>query len=368
LKVSNISMPLVARADAERPSRHAAFVRADALRGSFCAVVRALGGNPSRFLAAEGINKDVLEDSSGVLMFRSMIDLLEHASHELDCPDFGLRLARQCSDGISVLGPLEVAMRNSSTVRAAFNYCAKYMHVYSPAIHFGVLRDEHGRGEFMYWDILLDDVPYQRQVSEHALGLACNAVKALSDGEVRPREIWFAHAAKAPMNSYREYFGAPVRFDMPYNALYFRESELDRPIANRHAQIYEMATTYIDLTYPLSSVLLTSQVRVILARLLATNRCTQTVIAAMLAMHPRTFQRRLREEGTTFEEIVDTVRREIALRSLSDGSVSLVRIAEKLGYSETSVLTRSCQRWFNLSPREMRKAVAAGLPVQSCTR
>jgi AraC-like DNA-binding protein len=90
------------------------------------------------------------------------------------------------------------------------------------------------------------------------------------------------------------------------------------------------------------------------------NRCTQTVVADMLATHPRTLQRRLRSEGTTFEAIVDLVRREIALRNLADESVSLVQIAEKLGYSETSVLTRSCHRWFSRSPRQLRKDVEQG--------
>ena len=48
--------------------------------------------------------------------------------------------------------------------------------------------------------------------------------------------------------------------------------------------------------------------------------------------------------------IVDLVRREIARRNLTDSTVTLVQIAEKLGYSETSVLTRSCHRWFDRSP------------------
>jgi AraC-like DNA-binding protein len=343
-----------------RQSGRTTDIRVDAFRDSFPSVVRALGGRPEQMLAAEGLSADLLSQPDGVLKYRTMIDLFERASVELNCPDFGLRLARSTADGLTVLGPLEVAMRNSLTLRDALNFCSRYVHVYTAAIHISLERDDRLRRDYMLWDLMLDGIPCQRQVVEHALGLAFSAIKALSGGQARPSEIWFTHGRKASLDCYREHFGIPVRFGMPYNALYFGEAVLDCPIANRNPQVYEMAVSYIDLQFPLSTVLLTSQVRVILARLLAANRCTQAVVAEMMAMHPRTFQRRLREEGTTFEAIVNLVRREIALRNLFDGSASLVQIAEKLGYSETSVLTRSCHRWFALSPRQMRKVAESG--------
>lgn len=349
-----------------RHSGRTPYVRVDAIRDSFPRVIMELGGGAEQMLAAEGLSIELLSQPDGVLKYRTMIDLFERASIELNCPDFGLRLARCTNEGLTVLGPLEVAMRNSRTLREALDFCSKYVHVYTSAIHISLERDERLRRDYMLWDLMLDGVPCQRQVVEHALALTFNAVKTLSGGQVRPSEIWFAHGRKASLDCYREYFGIPIRFGMPYNALFFCEADLDRPIANRNSQIYDMAVSYIDLQFPLSTVLLTSQVRVILARLLAANRCTQIVVAEMLAMHPRTFQRRLREEGTTFEAIVELVRREIALRNLADGTVSLVQIAEKLGYSETSVLTRSCHRWFARSPRQLRKDAENGIEGLGC--
>jgi AraC-like DNA-binding protein len=71
-------------------------------------------------------------------------------------------------------------------------------------------------------------------------------------------------------------------------------------------------------------------------------------------------QRRLREEGVSFETIKDEVRRDLALRYLGHRSMSLTKVATMLGYSEPSVLTRSCYRWFSSCPRtvrlELRKA------------
>jgi AraC-like DNA-binding protein len=95
-------------------------------------------------------------------------------------------------------------------------------------------------------------------------------------------------------------------------------------------------------------------VRAIIERLLIAGNCTHTGVAAMLGMHPRTLQRRLREEGASFETIKDDVRRDIALRYLKQPAIPLTRVAELLGYSSTSVLSRSCYRWFSASPRQLR--------------
>jgi AraC-like DNA-binding protein len=339
-------------------SRQAAFVRIDAIRDSFAPVVRSLGGNPKKLLLAEHIDPALLDQPDGVLNYRTLISLLERTAEELNCADFGLQLARHNAEGVTVLGPLEIAMRNSTTLGDALTYCGKYVHVYTPAIHINLERDTRLARDYMLFEILLDGVPRQRQVVEHALGLTVNTAKVLSNGQART-EVWFAHGALAPQRYYTELLGVPVKFGMPYNAIYFNEGDLTRPIVNRNEQIYLMATSYIDHNFPLSTVLMTTQVRPILMRLLATNQCTQTVVAQMFGMHPRTFQRRLRDEGTTFEEIVDVVRREIALRNLADTSMSLVQITERLGYSETSVLTRSCRRWFSRSPRQMRKEVGS---------
>ena len=95
--------------------------------------------------------------------------------------------------------------------------------------------------------------------------------------------------------------------------------------------------------------------------------CTNERIAAEFCMHPRTLQRRLRAEGTSFEDIKDEIRRDLALRYIQNGDMPLKRVAERLGYAETSVLSRSCFRWFSVSPSELRtQRRARQAPVGPC--
>jgi AraC-like DNA-binding protein len=100
---------------------------------------------------------------------------------------------------------------------------------------------------------------------------------------------------------------------------------------------------------------LSARIRKDTARLLIEGKCTYRHVASALGLHPRTLQRRLRKEGESFESIKDSVRRDVALRHLQQPNVPLMRVAEILGYSEASVLSRSCHRWFAASPRKLRK-------------
>lgn len=68
-----------------------------------------------------------------------------------------------------------------------------------------------------------------------------------------------------------------------------------------------------------------------------------------MSLHPRVLQRRLAESGTSFEEILDDVRRDMAW-DLSATGIQISRIATMLGYSETSSYTRACRRWYGESP------------------
>lgn len=336
-----------------RPGPLDGVVRVEALR-LYSEVVSELGGDPAKLLAQVHIEPAALTHAHAVISYRSMIHLLERTAVDLKCPDFGLRLASR-QGGIAVLGPLEVAMRNSSTVGEAYRYCAGHLQVYSPVVHIQIEEDRKARRHFMRFEILLSRVPNQRQAVENALALTHHAILALSRGSFGAREVWFTHERLLPMATYQRYFGGPVQFGKPFNAVFFNSRDLAQPISDQNPQLYEMASSYIDNQFPSTSMHLVTRVHAISTRLLALGLCTHVEVAARLSMHPRTLQRRLREEGTSFEAIKDEVRRDAAARYLSQSDIPLTRVAALLGYSEPSVLTRSCQRWFASSPRQIRE-------------
>jgi AraC-like DNA-binding protein len=94
------------------------------------------------------------------------------------------------------------------------------------------------------------------------------------------------------------------------------------------------------------------------------HRGTKGQIASLLVLRPRTLQRRLQDEGTTFETVRHEVYRRAASRFLRETDIPLAQVAAALGYSEQSALTRACRRWFSATPKQMREDAG---PRLSCT-
>ena len=78
-------------------------------------------------------------------------------------------------------------------------------------------------------------------------------------------------------------------------------------------------------------------------------------VAKKLATTPRTLQRRLRDEATSFQDVLDRVRSELAQRYLGDGKLDVSEVAFLLGYSESSAFPRAYKRWHGVAPTEVRR-------------
>ena len=98
-----------------------------------------------------------------------------------------------------------------------------------------------------------------------------------------------------------------------------------------------------------------------IAELLPDERPTIERLAPRLGMSIRTLQRRLRDWGHSFEDIVDTTRREIAMDRLARGTRSITEIAFLLGYSDLSHFTRAFRRWTGVTPSEFARGGRKGI-------
>jgi AraC-like DNA-binding protein len=329
-------------------------VRIEAL-GFFEEAVLDCGGNPEELLRTFGLTSAILHQRNSMVPYRQMMALFNHAARTLKCPDFGLNLAKR-QRAIGVLGPLDIAMRNSETLEDAFRYCAEHVHAYCTGTRFALSNDPDEGRWILRFEILLDRTPKQSQTVEHALLVTHYNILAMSEARARTREIWFTHEPVSPLATYRQYFGAPVYFAQPYNAIVLDAADKAIPIVGRSEQLYELATNFIDAQFPSPESLISTKVRSLLSVDFAMN---YRDAAAALGMHPRTLQRRLREEGARLDTIKDEVRREAAFRYLRQTRTPLIKIATMLGYSELSAFSRSCQRWFHRSPLQLRQRNAA---------
>jgi AraC-like DNA-binding protein len=97
------------------------------------------------------------------------------------------------------------------------------------------------------------------------------------------------------------------------------------------------------------------RVRAAIQQTLGTAPTNITTVAALLSLHPRTFQRRLAAEETSFATLLDDVRRHAARRYLTGTDLPLTQVAGLLNFSEQAALTHSCRRWWSATPTAVRR-------------
>jgi AraC-like DNA-binding protein len=335
-------------------------VQAQSLRG-YLELVTDLGGNPARLLRNAGVDPTALDQLTAFISFDAMTDLLERTAADLDCPDFGLRLAER--QDIGILGALAVAMRYSDTVGEAMRTASRFFDVYNAAISFTISSGENDGEARLVFKLLPGHYASWAQTAEHGIGLTWRIMTLLSERRCHLLGVWFPHPPVSTEASYRARFPAPSTFGAEQAALAFAERDLNQPISETIEGFHDLATRYLESQLPRGSATFTLQVRRVIEGLLGTGTCDRRGVASAFHMHPRTLQRRLHEEGTTFEEIKEEVRQDLSERYLSQLDISLTQISALLGYSEQSAFARSCRRWFSASPKEMRIRLSSGLTV-----
>ena len=164
--------------------------------------------------------------------------------------------------------------------------------------------------------------------------------------------VSFLHAQQGPDAAYRDALGCPVRFGQPWCGFELSSQMAARRIENADPETQRIATKYLEATYLPASAPLSDRVAELTRRLLPTGQCSAEAIADELAMHPRTLQRRLADEGVRCQDVIDRERRAQAARYLAEPGLHLSQIAGLLGYAEQSALNRSCRRWFGKTPRQ----------------
>lgn len=328
-------------------------IRGTALLG-YPELVAEIGGDPAALLSAAGIPLSSVGDHEAFVGYLAAVTAIESAARVTSTPDFGRRLALR--QGVEILGPVGAAARTAPTVAAAFDSIAQYLAFYSPAITATVDATEDDRYSRMELHITLGRLPDHRQSMELSLGVALRVFRLLIGPDFQPVTVHIPHHPMTPAAEYRRYFGGRTRFAEPIAGFTFRSTDLARRVS-ADSDIHNAVRAYLDTVAPPGMPDTTETVRLLIRYLLPTGGLELAVVARQLSIHPRTLQRRLAKAATSFEDLVDDVRRERARNLLRDTDMPMGQLAGALGYSEQSVLTRACQRWFGRTPSQQRREI-----------
>lgn len=320
--------------------------------GGFADLVTSLGGDVRGILAAAHVDPRLLEDPERYMPLQQFVECQAVAAERLKRKDFGLLIGQKQS--LSTLGPMSIAMINSHTARDGITTAARFMHVHNPALTISLAPVPRTKLELIACKLQLSKPARREQNDERIVSIVHTIMQQLAGKAYQPHAIWFTHARISPMSVYRRVFGLTPLFEQPTMGVALERSVLDSTRTGGSEKMREIAETYLAEHAMTQATEYTKTVAAMARSLLRVGEFTPTHTAKAMGMHPRTLQRRLREEGSSFEKIKDDARREWAEALLAQPSVMLTQIAAMLGYADASAFSRSCRRWFGEAPRAYR--------------
>ena len=247
----------------------------------------------------------------------------------------------------------------SPSLGEALAQVARYIRLWTdePGIHL----HSDGRLELAY-HAPLGDRPGLHRATEATLAELLHAARRVMQRHLVPREVRFRHPPPEPAGRdvFAAYFGAPVCFDAPTTEMLLSAEDLARPLPRMDAQLCgflrQMASDALKVRGTPDALL--DQMRRIIGEELPRGLPGVDVVARRIGMSGRTLRRRLEAEGTTFREVIDRTRAEMAESYVRDRRLPLSEVAFLLGFSEPSAFTRAFKRWTDSTPGAWRQRLA----------
>lgn len=181
-----------------------------------------------------------------------------------------------------------------------------------------------------------------------------NLLRSLCGSSFTATEVRFSCSRPSDIRPYQEFFKVPLKFEAGEDTIVFPEHYLKQSLPGcnieRHNEVLDRLTT-IKLG---SDVDFLEELHAIVRPLVVSQCCTLDHVASILALHPRTLNRRIANSGMTLRSIVSKMRYEIAKQLLAESRISVINISTILDYSEAGVFTRAFQRWSGMTPSAWR--------------
>jgi len=302
-------------------------------------------------LAAAGIDPAALEAQGARLPSEKISRLWELAVERSGNPAIGLaqhQVPRPAS--FDVVG---YAMMSCADLGGAFERLIRYLLILSDALTM-TMSEEHA-GYRLTFLLFGGDRPVPRQRIEFIFTTVIGFCRWISGREVHPAAIELVYPAPADPAPYRAAFRCPVSFDAPRNSLLFARPDLKAPLPTSNPVLAEMHERFAgEYLKHFDHAQTSYRAREVIIRLLPDGEPRRDQVASELCMSERTLQRRLEEEATSFIQLLDDTRRELAEQYLGRLHLSLAQAAYLLGFADQSSFFRACKRWFDVPPGQYR--------------
>ena len=293
---------------------------------------------------------------------------LELAAEAMDDSAFGLHLAEETDPRDA--GVLFYVASGAKDIDEALKLFARYVRIVNEALRVKLMQLPEGLA--VETDFIGLPRHSVRQNTEFGIAVIVKALREVSGRRVSPARATFAHLRNSDLGEFERFYLCPVEFGRASSEgassdlLEFSNETLAVPLVTADPKRVEALRFFCDAAAgerKTAKGTLRAAVEKEAERLLSHGKANVEAVATALALSARTLSRRLADEGATFGEVVDQLRRSLALQYLKEPGLSLSQITWLLGYEGSTSFNRAFRRWTGRSPslaRNKRRLPATG--------
>ncbi len=318
--------------------------------------VASRGGDPEALCRSVGLEPASLRVPGARVPYTVVEALGLRAQSLLDDPRFGLHLGQFTAGTPDTDDPGELAIMASATVADALDRLERYQRLWGDGPRSRVTR-LHDGGARLVWTSPVEREDSRRHADECAMTELVVGLRAMASPSIAPTVVRFAHGPLEDPSEHEQFFRCPIEWRGERTELELSRETLESPMvfaSEAFCRVFDRQIERAIAALPIEEAWVRS-VRSVARATLSSGRCSLEHTARTLRTSSRTLQRRLRAEGTSFAQLVDALRREIALECVSRGRAS-VEIAEVLGYTDATAFLHAFKRWTGTSPEQARAA------------
>jgi AraC-like DNA-binding protein len=318
--------------------------------------VKSAGLSVAPILKRVGVTPELVAEPERGLSVRSQIALLDEAAIALKDDCLGFTLARDHDP--REIGLLYYVMASSRTLGEALKRLARYSRVTNEALVFG-----YREGNSLVISLSYSGAPRHsdRHQVEFCMFAAIRICRELTGQKLVPQHFSIAHHRAENTAEMARFVGTKVEFGADTDEFALNIEARELPLIHADSHLNDLLLKYCEAALADrrgEKSQLRTRVENAISSVLPHGRVLVGDVARSLGMSERTLARKLSNEGLNFAEILQQLRRDLAVRYLDDPKLHVSKIAWLLGFREVSAFTHACKRWTGKTPSQMRTAGA----------
>lgn len=319
--------------------------------GSTFSKLEELGVRASAVLRRAGLPPGCIDQPRVLLKTEELFALWRAVGEVSTNPAIGLQLGTETKT--ERFHPIGLAALSSENFGAAIDQMARYKQLTCPEEILQEKDDEEWSIQFRW---LLADELEPPVLNDCCFAWVLSTARHGTGTRLSPLRVEFVQP-RAHVKTIERHFGCPVVCGASHNAIVFRAADAQRPFVTRNAELLAMLAPQFDkeLKQENGDENFIEHVRVAIQQKLTGRRPTIEDIADTLHVSSRTLQRRLQDEGSSFQRVLEEARHQLARQYLNNSVLELNEAAYLLGYEDANSFVRAFRTWEGVPPTRWRE-------------